>query len=76
MPLYDFACRACGKEFEVLVMGADVPACPYCQSTDLAKLMSTFATRIGGGSGSSESSGSGGSSKCAGCAGKSCSSCH
>ena len=44
MPLYDYACRACGHEFEVLVRGTDAPSgCPECKSQDLERLLSTFA---------------------------------
>jgi len=71
MPLFDFVCRACGTEFEFLVRGGEKPVCPRCQGTDLAKQLSTFAARTGGGE-SGENSGG----KCAGCKGRSCSSCH
>lgn len=70
MPLFDFVCRACGAQFEFLVRGGEKPACPRCQSTDLAKQMSTFAARTGGGGSG------GGGSKCAGCKGGSCRTCH
>jgi putative FmdB family regulatory protein len=44
MPIYDFACRACGHEFEALVRPQDAaPACPSCRSTDLQRLISSFA---------------------------------
>ena len=44
MPLYDFRCRACGKEFEALVRSQDPePKCPACESRDLQQLLSTFA---------------------------------
>ena len=43
MPLYDFRCRACGREFEGLVRGGDVPQCPDCHGADLERLLSTFA---------------------------------
>lgn len=44
MPLYDYACRACGHEFEALVRGSDAPSsCPKCQSQNLERLLSTFA---------------------------------
>ncbi|MEN8135359.1 MAG: zinc ribbon domain-containing protein [Thermodesulfobacteriota bacterium] len=37
MPLFDFICRACGREFEFLVMGSERPFCPSCGSDDLLK---------------------------------------
>jgi len=43
MPLYDYHCRACGHEFEALVRSGDSPSCPACRSSDLEKLLSTFA---------------------------------
>jgi putative FmdB family regulatory protein len=44
MPLYDFRCRACAREFEALVRSGDeAPACPSCKSRDLERLLSTFA---------------------------------
>jgi putative FmdB family regulatory protein len=44
MPLYDFECRKCGHEFEVLVRpGSAAPACSECGSDDLEKLLSGFA---------------------------------
>jgi putative FmdB family regulatory protein len=44
MPLYDFHCKACGREFEALVRVQDPPAtCPSCKGTDVEKLLSTFA---------------------------------
>ncbi|MEJ2033256.1 MAG: zinc ribbon domain-containing protein [Deltaproteobacteria bacterium] len=73
MPLFDFVCRVCGKEFETLVMGSDRPVCPHCASTDLEKQVSTFAFRSKGEGGQTVT---GAGSKCAGCAGSSCSTCH
>jgi putative FmdB family regulatory protein len=44
MPLYDFQCRACGHEFEVLVRSGDpAPVCPSCKGGDIERLLSTFA---------------------------------
>ena len=40
MPIFEYECRACGREFEQLVRTGDVPACPACQSQDLEKLLS------------------------------------
>lgn len=48
MPIYEYACAACGKEFEKLVrMSAPAPECPNCKSTDLRKKLSAFAAVSG-----------------------------
>jgi len=44
MPLYDFRCRGCGHEFELLVRAGDNdPTCPSCNSIDIERLLSSFA---------------------------------
>jgi putative FmdB family regulatory protein len=44
MPLFDFRCRACGREFEALVRAQDAaPECPACRSADLERQLPTFA---------------------------------
>ncbi len=45
MPIHDFACRACGHEFEALVRPNQTEAtrCPACQKTDLEKKLSVAA---------------------------------
>jgi len=43
MPLYEYACRGCGRTFETLVRGGERPSCPACAGTDLEKLLSVFA---------------------------------
>jgi putative FmdB family regulatory protein len=44
MPLYEYQCRACGREFEQLVRAGDPLArCPGCQSDDLERVLSAFA---------------------------------
>jgi putative FmdB family regulatory protein len=43
MPIYEYACAACGREFEALVRNGSQPACPQCQSHHLNKKLSVFA---------------------------------
>jgi len=43
MPLFEYQCKSCSKEFEVLVRGSETPACPSCRSTEIQKRVSTFA---------------------------------
>ena len=44
MPIFEYQCRACGKEFEKLVRGSSpAPECPSCNSVDLQKKISTFS---------------------------------
>ena len=45
MPIFEFACNACGHHFEFLKLPAatTVPSCPACQSPDLKRLLSGFA---------------------------------
>lgn len=40
MPIYEYACQACGLDFELLVLGSRAPACPSCKSQDLERQMS------------------------------------
>jgi putative FmdB family regulatory protein len=43
MPIYEYECRGCGHQFELLVLKGTVAACPACQSQDLEQLLSGFA---------------------------------
>ena len=40
MPIYEYRCRDCMHEFELLVRGRVTPACASCGSTELDKLIS------------------------------------
>ncbi|MFO1328030.1 MAG: zinc ribbon domain-containing protein [Rubrivivax sp.] len=44
MPIFEYACEECGHEFELLVRSDTVLECPICQSTQLEKQLSVFAT--------------------------------
>lgn len=43
MPIYDYRCRDCGHEFELIVLKGTVIACPSCQSQQLEQQVSGFA---------------------------------
>jgi putative FmdB family regulatory protein len=44
MPIFEYACRACGTEFETLVRAsAPAPECPSCHGHELHKKLSGFA---------------------------------
>jgi putative FmdB family regulatory protein len=48
MPLYEFVCRDCGREQEILIRGSETPACEACGSAGLAKLLSVPAAHAAG----------------------------
>jgi len=54
MPLFEYTCQACAREFEALVRGPEKPECPSCHSTALERHLSTFAARSAGASSVSE----------------------
>ena len=43
MPMFDYRCKACQAEFELLVRSGTAPACPHCASTELEKCLSRIA---------------------------------
>ncbi|MEO7134792.1 MAG: FmdB family zinc ribbon protein [Vicinamibacterales bacterium] len=46
MPMFEYSCKSCGKEFEALVRtNSPAPSCPACQSSELEKLISTPAIK-------------------------------
>ncbi|HMC10411.1 MAG TPA: zinc ribbon domain-containing protein [Pirellulaceae bacterium] len=47
MPLYEYACRDCSSEFELLVRSSEQPRCPECDSPKLEKLLSVPAAHMG-----------------------------
>ena len=49
MPIYEYQCRRCDNEFELLILkGSPAPACPSCQSEDLEQMLSGFAVTSDG----------------------------
>lgn len=80
MPIFEYRCADCGREFEEIVIGdPDTVTCPQCGSAKTGKLMSCcrFKSAGGGGGGEADSaSASSSSSSCAGCSGGNCATCH
>jgi putative FmdB family regulatory protein len=55
MPIYEFVCKECAKNFEDLVLSSsqiNEVICPVCGSGQVKKKMSTFASKPAQGSGS------------------------
>jgi putative FmdB family regulatory protein len=74
MPIYEYVCETCHREFSLLrpMNQADSPAgCEACGHTQIKRKLSLFSAHNSDGK---AVAGTGGSS-CSGCAGGSCSSC-
>jgi len=41
MPLFEYACRGCGRHFEAFVTADRTASCPSCEGSDLQKLLSS-----------------------------------
>lgn len=74
MPIFEFKCESCGKEFEEMT-GRDeaAPPCPDCGG-HARKLMSACRRMRGSGSGGDYAPSSSGGG-CGGCMGGNCASC-
>ncbi|MCX7973407.1 MAG: hypothetical protein N3B16_02780 [Candidatus Aminicenantes bacterium] len=73
MPIYEFICRQCQSRFECLtkIGGEKDVICPFCQSTNIFKIFSSFG--IGGSSNRLKATTSSG---CSTCSTRSCSTCR
>ena len=77
MPIYEYKCKKCGNQFEMLTFGMSEKAdavCPKCKSKKTSRMMSAFgrgkyASLAAGGAGAASSSG------CGSCSSSNCSSC-
>jgi putative FmdB family regulatory protein len=65
MPIYEYECKKCGENFEVLLFGNKTVTCPKCKSNEIFKKMSSFSMK-----GVQK-----GNSACTSCKSSSCSSC-
>ncbi|HVV45505.1 MAG TPA: zinc ribbon domain-containing protein [Bryobacteraceae bacterium] len=49
MPIYEYRCRQCASEFELLVLKTSPePACPACKSPDIEQMLSGFSVTSDG----------------------------
>ena len=73
MPIYEYKCEKCGREFEQLVLGSDKPECPTCGDAKVCRQMSCcgFVSKGSGGQTVSSSAGS----SCGSCSAGSCAGC-
>jgi putative FmdB family regulatory protein len=69
MPIYEFHCDKCEQDSEILVHSSKWKGtkCPHCGSARLSKLLSVFASSVGGSQRSAKGSCSGGGSCGGGC---------
>ncbi len=62
MPLYEYSCESCGRDFEKMMrfdQSGERPSCPSCESTKTRKKLSLFASGgVSTGDSSSSSCGS------------------
>jgi putative FmdB family regulatory protein len=69
MPIFEYHCMKCDRDFEVLVLGEQEVSCPDCKGTKIRKLLSAFSHKR-----NSQFSSSQGSS-CSTCSATTCSTC-
>lgn len=74
MPIYEYQCQKCGKQFEQLVFGDESPNCPKCDSPKVGKLMSCCGF-VSKGAGGETVATTAGASSCGGCSASSCAGC-
>jgi putative FmdB family regulatory protein len=61
MPLYEFVCRDCETEQEILIRGSETPVCSSCGGVRLVKLLSVPVAHLPGSSPASRPGPAGGS---------------
>lgn len=72
MPIYEYHCKKCRKDFECIVFGSNpTVTCPECNGKKVERVLSACSFKSGGKYTSSSST-----SGCSSCSGGSCASCH
>jgi len=74
MPIYEYHCNDCGKNFELLLFGNEKPECSFCKSEKVIKLLSACGFKSKGKNGATVKA-SAADSSCSGCTATSCSTC-
>jgi putative FmdB family regulatory protein len=74
MPIYEYRCKSCAKDFESLVFGDECPTCPDCGAEEVCRLMSACGF-VSKGSGGQTTKQAAGTSGCSGCSATSCNTC-
>ncbi len=69
MPIFEYHCIKCDRDFEVLVLGNQKITCPTCNGKKVKKLLSSFSHKSDGEFSSSKGS------ACSSCSATSCSTC-
>ncbi len=70
MPIYEYICNQCGKDFEKLIFNrSEAVMCPVCEGDNVKKKFSIFGMKSGGHFVSSSGS------SCGNCSSHSCSTC-
>ena len=46
MPIFEYCCNGCKKNFEILQTAGQPVSCPFCGSSDIIKQVSVFSARI------------------------------
>lgn len=69
MPIFEYHCKTCEKDFEVLVLGKEKIACPTCKGKKVSRLLSKVSHKSDSGFTSSEGA------SCSSCNATSCNTC-
>jgi len=48
MPIFEYHCVKCDKDFEVLVLGSQEVSCPTCEGSEVKRLLSVFSHKSDG----------------------------
>ena len=47
MPIFEYVCKDCNRQFEALVYGSQKAECPACHGKHLAQQLSVFSAHSG-----------------------------